>query len=152
MSESRRNTAQKTSDWKSEKHSSNTNTTVVYNLELARRETATREGKTLAGPLFREKKCFMVGSEGVRLGRVAFGEEWEGHSLWRDWRQKRHGNHQWKVWNEESGGWEYRKQSGEYGRGRYVKFEAVTEIHKDTQERPFKSFKRDTQEYTGKAS
>ena len=33
-----------------------------------------------------------------------------------DWKQERHGNQQWRVWCEESGGWEYQKWSGEYGR------------------------------------
>ena len=31
-------------------------------------------------------------------------------------KRKKRGNQQWKVWYEESGGLEYQKQSGEYGR------------------------------------
>ena len=38
----------------------------------------------------------------------------EGHSMLMDRKQKRHGNQQWRVWCEESGGWEYQKRSGEY--------------------------------------
>ena len=48
--------------------------------------------------------------------REAFCQrEWEGHSMLMDWRQKRHANQQWRVWCEESGGWEYQK-SREYWR------------------------------------
>ena len=32
------------------------------------------------------------------------------------WRQKWHTNQQWRVWCEESGGWEYQKKSREYWR------------------------------------
>ena len=47
---------------------------------------------------------------------VAFREEGEGHSMYRDRKQKRCRNQQLRVWCEESGGWEYQKQSREYGR------------------------------------
>ena len=48
--------------------------------------------------------------------RVSVGEEWEGHSMLMDRRQKRRGNQQWRVWCEQSGGSEYQKRSGQYGR------------------------------------
>ena len=47
---------------------------------------------------------------------VSVREEGEGHSLLMDRKQKRRGNQQWRVWCEESGGWECQKRSGEYGR------------------------------------
>ena len=49
-------------------------------------------------------------------GRVSVGEEGEGHSMLMDRKQKRRGNQQWRVWCEESGGREYQKASGVYGR------------------------------------
>ena len=48
--------------------------------------------------------------------RVSVGEEVEGHFMLMDRKQKRRGNQQWRVWCEESGGGEYQKRSGEYGR------------------------------------
>ena len=36
--------------------------------------------------------------------------------MYRDRRQKKRGNQQWKVWYGESGGREYQKHNGEYGR------------------------------------
>ena len=39
--------------------------------------------------------------------RVSVGEDGEGHSTLMDRKQKRRGNQQWRVWCEESGGWEY---------------------------------------------
>ena len=48
--------------------------------------------------------------------RVSVGEEGEGHSMLMDQKQKRHGNQQRRVWCAESGGGEYQKRSGEYGR------------------------------------
>ena len=48
--------------------------------------------------------------------RVSVGEVGKGHSMLMDRKQKKRGNRQWRVWCEESGGWEYQKQSGEYGR------------------------------------
>ena len=61
--------------------------------------------------------------------RVSVGEVREGHSTQIDWKQKRRRNPQWRVWCEESGGWEYQKQSGEYGR--VCKFE---DSHRDKTE------------------
>ena len=43
--------------------------------------------------------------------RVSVGEEGDGLKT-----EKARGNQQWRVWCEESGGWECQKQSGEYGR------------------------------------
>ena len=48
--------------------------------------------------------------------RVSVGEEGEGHSMVMNRKQKRRGNQQWRVWCEESGGWEYQKQNGVYAR------------------------------------
>ena len=47
---------------------------------------------------------------------VSVREEGEGHSMYMDLKQKRHGNQQWRVWCKESGGWEYQKWSGKSGR------------------------------------
>ena len=44
-------------------------------------------------------------------------------------KQKRRGNQQWRVWCEESGGWEYQKRSGEYGRACIVE-----DSHRDKME------------------
>ena len=41
---------------------------------------------------------------------------------------KRHRNQQWKVWRKKSGGWEFWKQSGEYGRVCKVE---VEDSHRD---------------------
>ena len=32
---------------------------------------------------------------------MSFGEDGEGHSMYRDQKQKKHGNQQWKVWDED---------------------------------------------------
>ena len=52
----------------------------------------------------------------MSLERVSVAEEGEGHSLYKDRKQKRRRNRQCIVWNDEPGGWEYQKQIGEYGR------------------------------------
>ena len=49
-------------------------------------------------------------------GRVSVGAEGEGHFMLMDRKQKRRGNQQWRVWCEESGGWEYQNRSGDYER------------------------------------
>ena len=48
-----------------------------------------------------------------------------------DWKWKRHGNRQWRVWYKESGGWEYLKQCGDYAYGRVCKAE---DGHRDKME------------------
>ena len=58
--------------------------------------------------------------------RVSVGQEGEGHSMLMDRKQKRRGNQQCRGWCQESGGWDYQKQSGECGRVCKVK-----DIHGD---------------------
>ena len=62
--------------------------------------------------------------------REGFCRRGMGRSFYADWlKTEKAQEPQWRVWCEESGGWEYQKQSGEYGR--VCKFE---DSHRDKTE------------------
>ena len=64
----------------------------------------------------------------LELVQKAFLSQRKGKVISCRWTEdrKRRGNQQWKVWYEESGGWEPQKQSGEYGRVCKVECQRLT--------------------------
>ena len=91
----------------------------ISNRSLAYRQRLSTEGHSgvkgkISGSIFLEQEMFLRWIWRCPE-RVSFGEEVKGHSMYRDWRQKRLGNQQWKVWHEGSGCCGYQKQSREYG-------------------------------------
>ena len=65
------------------------------------------------GRLFWKKKCLEVWFEGIQTD-VSVGQDGEGHSIQKGWRRKRCRNQQWRGWYDKAGGWEDKRQSGEY--------------------------------------
>ena len=58
--------------------------------------------------------CFWEKNNNLRLDLKESREEEEGHSTCGEAKDKSCRNQQWRVWCEESGGWEYPEQSREY--------------------------------------
>ena len=54
-------------------------------------------------------KCFQVTFEWAQRGFLSERNWGEGHSILTDRKQKMPGNQQWRVWCEESEGWEHQK-------------------------------------------